>query len=92
MPQLFSTDRLLMAAKDMTDDLQNPHPAVPFVCVGDDIMSALADLAATFKLKLKQNPSPAPQAVPPQVFQHPSLAASSNQILNSTMLITRQTR
>jgi hypothetical protein len=26
MPQLSSTDRLLMAAKDMTDALQNPHP------------------------------------------------------------------
>jgi hypothetical protein len=25
MPQLSSTDRLLMAAKDMTDALQNPH-------------------------------------------------------------------
>jgi hypothetical protein len=26
MPQLSSTDRLLMAAKDTTDALQNPHP------------------------------------------------------------------
>jgi hypothetical protein len=30
--------------------------------------------------------------VPPQVFQHPSLAASSNQILSSPMPIARQTR
>jgi hypothetical protein len=30
MPQLSSTDRLTMAAKDMTDALQNPHPEVPF--------------------------------------------------------------
>jgi hypothetical protein len=30
MPQLSSTDRLIMAAKDMTDALQNPHPEVPF--------------------------------------------------------------
>jgi hypothetical protein len=29
MPQLSSTDRLLMAAKDMTDALQNPHPDAP---------------------------------------------------------------
>jgi hypothetical protein len=34
MPQLSSTDRLLMAAKDMTDALQNPHPEVPFASVG----------------------------------------------------------
>jgi predicted RNase H-like nuclease len=51
MPQLSSTDRLLMAAKDMTDALQNPHPEVPFASVGDDTVKALADLAAIFKLK-----------------------------------------
>jgi hypothetical protein len=52
VPQLSSTDRLLMAAKDMTDDLQNPHPELPFARVGDDTISALADLAVIFKLKL----------------------------------------
>jgi hypothetical protein len=92
MPQLSSTDRLLMPAKDMTDALQNPHPEVPFASVGDDTISALTVLAAIFKLKLRQTPSPAPQAVPPQVFQHPSLAASSNPILTSTMPIAQQTR
>jgi hypothetical protein len=92
MPQLSSTDRLLMAAKDMTDALQNPHPEVPFTSVGDDTISALADLATIFKLKLRQTPSPTPQAVPPQVFQHPSLAASSNPILTSPMPIAQQTR
>jgi hypothetical protein len=30
MPQLSSTDRLIIAAKDMADALQNPHPEVPF--------------------------------------------------------------
>jgi hypothetical protein len=34
MPQLSSTDRLLMAARDMKDDLQNPHPEIPFASVG----------------------------------------------------------
>jgi hypothetical protein len=29
MSQLSSTDRLLMAAKDMTDTFQNPHPNSP---------------------------------------------------------------
>jgi hypothetical protein len=41
-----------MAAKDMTDALQNPHPAVPFASVGDETIAALTDLAAIFKLKL----------------------------------------
>jgi hypothetical protein len=92
MPQLSSTDRLLMAAKDMTDALQNPHPEVPFASVGDDTISALADLAAIFKLKLQQNPSPTPQPVPTPVFRRPCLAESSNQISDSPMPISRQTR
>jgi hypothetical protein len=73
MTQLSSTDRFLMAAKDMKDALQNPHPEVPFASVGDDTTSALADLATIFKLKLQQTPSPRPQAVPSTVFQRPAL-------------------
>jgi hypothetical protein len=92
MPQLSSTDRLLMTAKDMTDALQNPHPEVQFASVRDDTISALADLAAIFKLKLRQTPSPTPQAVPPTVFQRPCLAESSDQIVNSPMPLSRQTR
>jgi hypothetical protein len=92
MPQLSSTDRLLMAAKDMTDDLQNPHPEVPFASVGDDTIAALAGLAAIFKLKLRQTPSPATQAAPAKVVQRRSLAPTSNEILNSPMPIARQTR
>jgi hypothetical protein len=92
MPQLSSTDRLLMAAKDMTDALQNPHPKFPFASVGDDTIAALTDLAAIFKLKLRQAPSPATQASPAKVVQRPSLVPSSTQILNSPMPIRRQTR
>jgi hypothetical protein len=76
MPQLSSTDRLLMAAKDMTDALQNPHLEVPFASVGDDTIAALTDLAAIFKRKIRQNPSPATQAAPAKIFQRPSLAPS----------------
>jgi hypothetical protein len=76
----------------MTDALQNPHPEVPFASVGDDTIAALTDLAAIFKLKLRQNPSPATQAAPAKVVQRPSLAPSSNQILKSPMPIARQTR
>jgi hypothetical protein len=92
MPHLSSTNRLIMAAKDMTDALQNPHPEIPFASVGDDTISALADLAAIFKLKLQQTPSPTPQAVPPRVFQRPCLAESSHQVLDSPIPISRQTR
>jgi hypothetical protein len=92
MPQLLSTDRLLMAAKDMTDALQNPHPEVPFARVGDDTILALAELAAIFKLKLRQTPSPTLPAAPPKVTQRPCLAESLNPILASHMPLTRKTR
>jgi hypothetical protein len=81
-----------MSAKDMANALQNPHPKLPFACVRDDTISALAELAAIFKLKLRQTPSPTPQAAPPTVIQRPCLAESSIQILNSHMPLPRQTR
>jgi hypothetical protein len=92
MPQLSSTDRLLMAAKYMTDAFQNPHPDVPFTSVGDDTIEALTDLTAIFKLKLQQAPSPATQASPAKVVTRPSLNPSSTQILNSPVPNRRQTR
>jgi hypothetical protein len=92
MPQLSSTDRLLMAANDMMDALQNPHPGVPFFSVGDDTIAALTDLAAIFKLKLRQPPSPATQPSPAKVVPRPSHIRSSTQILDSPMPIRQQTR
>jgi hypothetical protein len=76
----------------MTDALQNTHPEVPFARVRDVTVSALANLAAIFKLNLRQNTSPTHQAVPPTVFQRPCLAESSHQILTSPMPLSRQKR
>jgi hypothetical protein len=73
MPQLSSTDRLLMAAKDMMDTFQNPHPDVPFASVGDDTIAAFTDLAAIFKLKLQHPPSPETRASPAKVDPCPNL-------------------
>jgi hypothetical protein len=92
MPQLPSTDRLLMEAKDMTDALQNPHSEVPFASVGDDTIQALVDLAAIFKLKLRQAPFLVTPASPVKVDQRPSIVPLSTQILNSPMPDRRQTR
>jgi hypothetical protein len=92
MPQLSSTNILIMAAKDMTDALQNAHPEVPFAHVGDDTISALAELATIFKLKLRQTPPPTLPAAPPTVKQRTCLAESSNPILASPMRPPRQTR
>jgi hypothetical protein len=76
MPQLSSTDRLLMASKDMTDAFQNPLPDVPFASVGDDTIEALAYLAAIFKLKLQQAPSLATPDSPAKVVPRSSLIPS----------------
>jgi hypothetical protein len=92
IPQLSSTDRLLMAAKDMMDALQNPHPDVPFASVGDDTIKSLADLAAIFKLKLQHALSLATPASPVTLVQRPNLIPLSTQILNSPMPDRRQTR
>jgi hypothetical protein len=92
MPQLSSTDRLLMAAKDMTDAFRNPHPAVPFASVGYDTVKALADLAAIFKLKLQQAPSLEIPALPAKVVQQPSIIPLPTQISNQPMPDRRQTR
>jgi hypothetical protein len=81
-----------MAAKHTTDALQNPHPEVPFARVGDDTISALAELAAILKLKLRQTQPPTLPAAPTTVKQRTCLAESSNQILASPMPLSRQTR
>jgi hypothetical protein len=81
-----------MAAKDMTDALQNPHQEVPFARVGDDTISALAELAAIFKLKLRQTPPPTLPAAPPMAKQSTCIDESSNPILASPMPLPRQAR
>jgi hypothetical protein len=36
MPQLSSTNRLLMASHDMTDALKHPHPDITFSTIRED--------------------------------------------------------
>jgi hypothetical protein len=74
MPQLASTDRFLMAANDMSNALQNPHPEVPFSHVGDDTISALTALAEIFKLKFQKVHIPKLPAPPAKVTQRTRLA------------------
>jgi hypothetical protein len=92
MPQLSSTGRLLMAAKDTEDAFQNPHPENPFASVGHDTVKALADLAEILKLKLQHATSLATQASPVTVIQQPILIPLPTQILNSPMPDRQQTR
>jgi hypothetical protein len=74
MPQIFSTDRLLMAAHNMNDALTHPCPGAPF---------ALTTLAAIFKNKLKkplapeimESPVKAAENKRPEVLIHPVLTS-----------------
>jgi hypothetical protein len=54
MPQLSSTDRLLMADNDMNNSLKHPHPEVPFSHFGDNTITALTQLAEIFKNKFQK--------------------------------------
>jgi hypothetical protein len=92
MPQLSSTDRLIMAAKYMTDALQTTHPEVPFAHVGDDTISALTALVEIFRLKLQKAQTPVLPAAPPEVTLCTCLAQYSNPILSSPIPPPRQTR
>jgi hypothetical protein len=85
MPQLYSTDILLMEANDMSHALQNPCPEIPFTNVGDDIILALTALAEILKLKFEKPHIPKLPALHAKVTQRTFLAKSSNPILASPM-------
>jgi hypothetical protein len=59
-------------ANDISDALKHPHPDVPFVQVGNDTITALAQLAAIFKNKFQK---PAAQ----ELIQAPIKAAKNKQ-------------
>jgi hypothetical protein len=65
MPQMSSTDRILIADQDMTDDLKHPHPDVPFATIGDDTIAALEKMSEIFTRKFKKqektDPTPEPE-------------------------------
>jgi hypothetical protein len=58
MPQMSSTDRILMASQDMTDALKHPHPDVPLATIGDGTITALEKLSEIFTKKFKKQESP----------------------------------
>jgi hypothetical protein len=92
MPQLSSTDRLIMAANDMSNALKKPHPEVPFSHIGDDTITALTTLAEIFKNKFQKAQIPGLPTAPAKVAERTFPAESSNPILASPMPPQRQTR
>jgi hypothetical protein len=54
MPKISSTDRILMAAHDMIDAINNRHPDVPLATLVDDRITAPTTLAAILKNMFKK--------------------------------------
>jgi hypothetical protein len=73
MPQLSSTDRLIMAANDMSNALKNPHPEVPFAQIGDDTVEALTKLAEIFKNNFQKAQTPGFSNAPAKAAETKSL-------------------
>ena len=48
MPKTSSTDRVVHAARELSDALQHPHPATPFNQIGDQQLHALQQLSKLF--------------------------------------------
>jgi hypothetical protein len=92
MPQISSTDRLLMAAYDMNDALKHPHHNVQFATIGDDTITALYQLALIFKNKFPKPVAPEISQAPIKAAENKQPAALIQQILTSPIKHNYQTR
>jgi hypothetical protein len=92
MPQLSSTDRLIMAANYISNALKNPHPEVPFSHIGDDTIAALTTLAEIFKNKFQKVQILGLPTALAKAAERTIPAESSNPILASTIPQRCQTR
>jgi hypothetical protein len=81
-----------MAANDMYNALENPHPEVPFAQVGDDTIEALTKLDENFKNKFQKVQTPRLSNAPAKTAENKSPADLSHPILNSPLQQRYQTR
>jgi hypothetical protein len=72
-----------MAANDMVDALKNPHPEVPFAQVGDDTITALAQLETIFKNNFQKPSAPELIQAPLKAAEYKQPAALAQPILTS---------
>jgi hypothetical protein len=92
MPPLSSTDRLIMAANDMTNAFKNPHTELPFAQVGDDTIAALTQLAEIFKNKFQNFKAPELSNSLIKAAENKRPAALTQPIFTSPMQHKYQTR
>jgi hypothetical protein len=89
MPQLSSTDRLILAANDMSNALENPHPEVPFSHIGDDTIAALTTLAEIFKNNFQKVQTHGLPNVPTTAAEHTIHSNLSRPILTSPVQLQK---
>jgi hypothetical protein len=92
LPQISFTDWLIMAAHDMTDALKHPRRGVPSATIGDDTITALAQLAAIFKNKFKKPLAPEITESPIKAAENKRPAALIQQVLTYPVKHNYQTR
>jgi hypothetical protein len=90
MPQLSSTNTLIMAANDMSNALKHPHHEVPLLHIGDDTIGALTKLAEIFKNRFQKVKTQGLPNVPATASDHTIPSNLSHPILASPMQL--QTR
>jgi hypothetical protein len=81
-----------MAANDMATVLKHSHPEVPFAQVGDDTITALTQLAASFKNNFQTPKAPELIQAPLKAAENKQPAALAQPILTSPMHHKYQTR
>jgi hypothetical protein len=92
MPQLSSTDRLIMASNDITDAITHPHRYLPFNIVGDYAITALKTLTAIFKRNYNKTPAPDLIDSPIKAAENKRPAVLIQPMLTSPIKHTYQTR
>jgi hypothetical protein len=83
MPKISSINRLLMVARDMTDAVKNPPPDVLFTTIGDETLTALAQLATILKNKFKKPVAPEMSQAPANAAENKRPEALLQQVLTS---------
>jgi hypothetical protein len=92
MPQVSSTDRLIMAVNNMTNTLKHPHPEVPFTHVGDDTITTFTQMAEIFKNKFQKLNSPKLSHSPIKDAKNKRASSLTDPTLTSPMQHKYQTR
>jgi hypothetical protein len=76
----------------MTDALKHPHPDIPLATIGDGTITAVAQLAATSKIKFQKPLAPEMLQSPIKAAENKHPAALRQKVLTSPVKNNYQTR